>query len=108
LNFPVNINTKMLRLLRQFLAAILSLALGIPAYACAVGNRKQITSTLAPIPAGLFNYDPNDRFTAVDTYHNNGNTITSAGTADVVVTAIRVGFAYPNAFGGVGYGRSTS
>ena len=68
---PANIKTKMLRLLRQFLAAILSLALGIPAYACAVGNRKQITSTLAPIPAGLFNYDSNDRFTAGDTYDNN-------------------------------------
>ena len=75
----------MLRLLRQFLAAILSLALGFPAYACAVGNRKQITSTLAAIPAGLFNYDANDRFTAGDTYDNNGNTITSGGTANVVV-----------------------
>ena len=83
MNFPVNINTKMLRLLRQLLAAILSLALGIPAYACAVGNRKQITSTLAPIPAGLFNYDANDRFTAGDTYDNNGNTVTSGGITDV-------------------------
>ena len=33
-----------------------------------VGNRKQITSTLAPVPAGLWNYDANDRFTAGDTY----------------------------------------
>jgi hypothetical protein len=33
-----------------------------------VGNRKQMTSTLAPVPAGLWNYDANDRFKAGDTY----------------------------------------
>ena len=27
----------------------------------AVGNRKQITSTLTPVPAGLWNHDANDR-----------------------------------------------
>gem|GEM_PF-4066223 len=35
---------------RQLLAAILSLAVCIPTYGFAVGNRKQITSTLAPVP----------------------------------------------------------
>ena len=49
----------------------------------AVGNRKQITSTLAPVPAGLWNYDANDRFTAGDTYDNNGNTASSGGIANV-------------------------
>ena len=67
MTFPVNINTKMLRLLRQPLAAILALALGIPANAYPVGNRKQLASTLAPVPAGLWNYDADDRFTAGDT-----------------------------------------
>jgi hypothetical protein len=42
----------------------------------AVGNRKQLASTLAPIPAGLWNYDANDRFTA-------GNTVSSGGVANV-------------------------
>ncbi len=27
----------------------------------AVGNRKQMSSSLAPIPAGFFNYDANER-----------------------------------------------
>ena len=49
----------------------------------AVGNRKQMTSSLAPIPAGLFNYDANDRFNAGDTYDNNGNTISSGGIGNV-------------------------
>jgi RHS repeat-associated protein/uncharacterized repeat protein (TIGR01451 family) len=49
----------------------------------AVGNRKQMSSTLAPIPAGLFNYDANDRFTAGDTYDNDGNTVSSGGVANV-------------------------
>ena len=31
-----------------------------------VGNRKQMTSTVPAIPAGLLNYDANDRFTAGD------------------------------------------
>jgi RHS repeat-associated protein len=48
----------------------------------AVGNRKQITSTLAAIPSsGLLNYDANDR-TLTDQYDNNGNTISQAGIAD--------------------------
>jgi len=48
----------------------------------AVGNRKQITSTLAAIPAsGLLNYDANDR-TATDTYDNNGNIVSQGGIAD--------------------------
>jgi RHS repeat-associated protein len=47
-----------------------------------VGNRKQMTSTLAPVPAGLFNYDANDRFTAGDAYDNDGNTISSGGVAN--------------------------
>ncbi|HEY6388091.1 MAG TPA: RHS repeat-associated core domain-containing protein [Candidatus Acidoferrum sp.] len=48
-----------------------------------VGNRKQLTSTLAPVPAGLWNYDANDRFTAGDTYDNDGNTVSSGGIANV-------------------------
>jgi RHS repeat-associated protein len=48
----------------------------------AVGNRKQITSTLAAIPAsGLLNYDANDR-TTTDTYDANGNIVSQAGIAD--------------------------
>ena len=42
-----------------------------------------MTSTLTPVPAGLFNYDANDRFTAGDTYDNNGNTTSSGGVANV-------------------------
>jgi RHS repeat-associated protein len=38
-----------------------------------VGNRQQITSTLAAIPAGQMFYDNNDRLTT-DQYDNNGNT----------------------------------
>jgi RHS repeat-associated protein len=68
---------------RQLLAAILSLAVCIPTYGFAVGNRKQITSTLAPVPAGLWNYDANDRFTAGDTYDANGNTVISGGIGNV-------------------------
>jgi hypothetical protein len=49
----------------------------------AVGNGKQITSTLAPVPAGLWNYDANDRFTAGDTYDADGNTVSSGGIANV-------------------------
>ncbi len=48
-----------------------------------VGNRTQISSTLAPIPAGTLNYDANDRFTVGDTYDANGNTTSSGGIADV-------------------------
>ena len=46
-----------------------------------VGNRKSMSSTLAARPAGLWNYDANDRLTT-DTYDNNGNTTWSAGTQD--------------------------
>ena len=42
-----------------------------------------MTSSLAPVPAGLFNYDANDRFTVGDTYDANGNTITAGGVANV-------------------------
>lgn len=57
----------------------------------AVGNRTQMASTLAPIAAGLFNYDANDRFSAGDTVvhpersrrNNNGNTTSSGGIANV-------------------------
>ena len=83
LTFPVNIKTKMLRLLSQLLAAILSLALGIPAYAYAVGNRTQKVSTLPGYPGGLSNYNANDQL-STDTYDNDGNTTVSNG----------VGYAY--------------
>ena len=43
-----------------------------------VGNRQQMTSTLAPIPAGLWNYNANDQLTS-DSYDANGNTIASGG-----------------------------
>ena len=79
MTFPVNISTKMFR---QLLSAILSLAAGLPIFAnVPVGNRKQLSSTLAPVPAGLWNYDANDRFTAGDTYDANGNTVSSGGVA---------------------------
>src|SRR5579859_4894322 len=76
-------------LLRQLFAAIFSLAVCLPTYGSAVG--KQITSTLAPVPAGLWNYDANDRFTAGDTAacpersrrDANGNTVSSGGIANV-------------------------
>jgi YD repeat-containing protein len=44
----------------------------------AVGNRKQLASTLAPVPAGLWNYNANDQITS-DSYDANGNTIASGG-----------------------------
>ncbi len=47
-----------------------------------VGNRKQTTSTITQIPAGLFNYDANDRL-STDTYDANGNTVSSGGTGNV-------------------------
>ena len=46
-----------------------------------VGNRLQMTSTLAAVPSGTFIYDNNDRLTT-DTYDSNGNTVSSAGIAD--------------------------
>jgi len=50
-----------------------------------VGNRKQLNSTVSAIPAGLQNYDANNRFAAPtgDTYDNNGNTTSSGGIGDV-------------------------
>ena len=57
----------------------------IASYACtsvAVGNRKQLTSTVAAIPAtGLLNYDANDRL-STQLYDNNGNTVNN-GTLNV-------------------------
>ena len=48
----------------------------------AVGNRKQLTSTVAAIPAtGLLNYDANDRI-STQLYDNNGNTVNN-GTLNV-------------------------
>jgi RHS repeat-associated protein len=44
----------------------------------AVGNRKQLTSALAPVPAGLWNYNANDQITS-DSYDANGNTTASGG-----------------------------
>ena len=47
----------------------------------AVGNRTQLTSTLALVPSSAFTYDANDRLTS-DIYDANGNTIFSGGTAN--------------------------
>jgi len=76
----------MIAVLRQLLATILPLVIAAPMFASTgdpVGNRKQMTSTLAPVPAGLWNYDANDRFTAGDTYDSDGNTVSSGGIANV-------------------------
>ncbi len=78
----------MIGFFRQLLAAILSLAVCIPTYGSAVGNRKQITSTLAPVPAGLWNYDANDRFTASDTYDANGNAASSGASPTCTTSRI--------------------
>lgn len=43
-----------------------------------VGNRTNMTSTLAAVPGGSFSYDANDRL-SIDSYDNNGNTTSSAG-----------------------------
>jgi RHS repeat-associated protein/uncharacterized repeat protein (TIGR01451 family) len=43
-----------------------------------VGNRKSMTSSVGAIPAGLFNYDADDRLTT-DIYDDNGNTLSSGG-----------------------------
>ncbi|MHB8501018.1 MAG: hypothetical protein ACYDCG_11695 [Candidatus Acidiferrales bacterium] len=66
----------MLRLLSQPLAPILCLALAAPVFASVrdpVGNRTQLASTLAPVPAALWNYDANDRFAVGDTYDGHGS-----------------------------------
>ena len=46
-----------------------------------VGNRASMTSTLNAVPGGSFFFDANDRLTT-DTYDNDGNTISQAGTAN--------------------------
>ena len=43
-----------------------------------VGNRQQMTSTVPAIPAGMYNYDANDRLTP-DVYDADGNTTNSGG-----------------------------
>ena len=46
-----------------------------------VGNRKTLSSTIPSLPGSVsYNYDSNDRLTT-DTYDNDGNTLSSAGTA---------------------------
>ena len=88
----------MLVLLRQLLAAILTITLAIPLsgasdpYAVngaisytydAVGKRKTLASTPAPVPAGTWNYDADDRFALGDLYDANGNTTSSGGITNV-------------------------
>jgi RHS repeat-associated protein len=84
----------MIALLRQFLAAILTITLAIPLSAIAsdttgmngsvsytydpVGNRTQKVSTLPGYPGGLSNYNANDEL-STDTYDANGNTTVSNG-----------------------------
>ena len=46
-----------------------------------VGNRKTLTSTLAPVGAMNYSYDADDRL-AADTYDPDGNTINSNGIAN--------------------------
>ena len=46
-----------------------------------VGNRTQMSSTLAAVPSGAFGYDADDRL-ALDTYDANGNTVNSGGIAN--------------------------
>jgi hypothetical protein len=47
-----------------------------------VGNRQTLTSTIPSLPGGMnYFYDANDRLTT-DTYDNDGNTISSGGTAN--------------------------
>ena len=46
----------------------------------AVGNRLQMTSSLAPVPAGTFLYNANDEL-QTDAYDANGNTVNSGGLA---------------------------
>src|SRR5579864_3740016 len=44
----------------------------------AVGNRTQMSSTLAAVPSGAFGYDADDRLNT-DVYDANGNTVSSGG-----------------------------
>jgi YD repeat-containing protein len=46
-----------------------------------VGNRKTLTSTLAPVGANTYNYDTDDRL-AADQYDADGNTTNSSGIAN--------------------------
>jgi len=46
-----------------------------------VGNRKTLTSTLAPVGGNTYNYDADDRL-ASDQYDAEGNTTNSGGTAN--------------------------
>ena len=48
----------------------------------AVGNRKTLSSTLAPVGGMAYSYDADDRLSS-DNYDPNGNTILSGGVADV-------------------------
>jgi hypothetical protein len=84
----------MVAILRQSLAAILTITLAIPLNAIAkdpngvngsvsythdmVGNRTQKGSTLPGYPGGLSNYNANDEL-ATDAYDANGNTTVSNG-----------------------------
>jgi RHS repeat-associated protein len=66
-------------MLRQLLAAILSLVLAAPMWASThypVGNRTQKVSTLPGYPGGLSNYNANDQL-ATDAYDAGGNTVGS-------------------------------
>jgi RHS repeat-associated protein len=74
----------MAALLRQLLAAVLSIILAAPLWASMhdlVGNRAQKVSTPLGYPAGLANFNPNDQL-RTDTYDYDafGNLIHSTGT----------------------------
>lgn len=47
-----------------------------------VGNRKTLTSTVAAIPAGVMNYDANDRI-STDASDSNGNNLGAGGIENV-------------------------
>ena len=72
--------TAMTAILRQLLAAILSVAIAVPAFSssCSVGNRTSKTSTLPGMPGTTSSYNANDQL-ASDTYDNDGNTTASNG-----------------------------
>lgn len=50
-----------------------------------VGNRTQMTSTFSAVLGGSFACDANDRL-AIDTYDNNGNTVSSAGVTNTYIS----------------------
>ena len=66
----------MTAILRQLLAAILSVAIAVPAFSssCSVGNRTSKTSTLPGMPGTTSSYNANDQL-ACDTYDNDGNIV---------------------------------